>query len=185
MELDYDLVFELQSQLCFALTSHHMFTIKNADDTGNGLFSFIELYNLRLFYFAERPGDWELHIYFIYKWFTCSMLLVSIHEKGYCNTSNELLYVHKIVLDSQCKDGYPGSCGKFEKCKKNDTPPHSLLYILNFGRCKLPFSTKALHVRVTILVSGDAKLFQANQNVKTNVSVVLSKYSMTFSGSVV
>ena len=38
MELDYDLVIELQSQLCFTLTSHHMFTIKNADDTGDGLF---------------------------------------------------------------------------------------------------------------------------------------------------
>ena len=60
MELDYDLVFDLQNQLCFTLTSHHMFTIKNADDTGNGLFSFIELYKLKLFYFAERTGDWEL-----------------------------------------------------------------------------------------------------------------------------
>ena len=58
MELDFGLVFELQSQLCFTLTIHHMFTIKNADDTGDGLFSFIELYNLRLFYFAERTGDW-------------------------------------------------------------------------------------------------------------------------------
>ena len=48
----------------------------------------------------------------------CSMLLVSIHGKGYCDTSDELLYVHKIFLDSQCKDGYPGSCGEFEKCKK-------------------------------------------------------------------
>ena len=108
------------------------------------------------------------------------MLLVSIHEKGYCDTSNELLYVHKIFLDSQCKDGYPRGCGKFGKCKRNGTLPHSLLYILNFGRCKLPFSTKALHVRITILVSGDAKLFHANQNVKTIVSVVLSKYSITF-----
>ena len=71
MELAYDLAFELQSQLCFTLTSHHMFTIKYADDTGDGLFSFIELCNLRLFYFAERTGDWELHIFLIYKWFTC------------------------------------------------------------------------------------------------------------------
>ena len=75
--------------------------------------------------------------------------------------------------------------GNFRSAKKNDTLPHSLLYILNFGRCKLPFSPKALHVRVTILFSGGAKLFQANQNVKTNVSIVLSKYSMTFSGSAV
>ena len=137
MELDYDLVFELQSQLCFALTSHHMFTIKNADDTGNGLFCFIELYNLRLFYFAERPGDWELHIYFIYKWFTCSMLLVSIHEKGYCDTSNELLYVHKTVLDSQCKDGYPGSCGKFEKCKTMIHPHtvYCIFWISDVANC--------------------------------------------------
>ena len=103
MELDYDLVFELQNLLCFTLTSHHMFTIKNADDTGDWLFSFIELYNPRLFYFAERTGDWELHIFFIYKLFTCSMLLVSIHENGYCDTSNELLYVTKIFLGSQCK----------------------------------------------------------------------------------
>ena len=61
-------------------------------------------------------------------------------------------YIHKIFLDSQCKDGYPGSCGKFEKCKKKYTFPLSLLYILNFGRCKLLFSPKALHVRVTVLV---------------------------------
>ena len=124
MELDYDLVlsyhliFELPSQLCFMLASHHMFAMKNADDTGDGLFSFIKLYNRRLFYFAKRTGDWELNIYFIYKWFTCSMLLVSIYEKGYCDTSNELLYVHNIFLDSLCKDGYPGSCRKFKKCKK-------------------------------------------------------------------
>ena len=70
MELYYDLVFELQSQLCFTLTSHHMFAIKNVDDTGVGWFSFIELYILRLFYFAEHTGDWELHIYFIHEWFT-------------------------------------------------------------------------------------------------------------------
>ena len=128
MELNYDLVFELQSQLCLTLTSHHIFTIKNADDTGNGLFSFIELYNLRLFYFAERTGDWELHIYVIHKWFTCCMLLVFIHEKGYCDTSNELLHVHKIFLNSQCKDGYPESCGKFEKWKKGYTPTKSIVY---------------------------------------------------------
>ena len=164
MELDHDLIFELQSQFCLRslviTCSQKKLQMIQAMD-----------YLVSL---SCTISDWELHIYFIYKWFTCSKLLVSIHEKGYCDTSNELLYVHKIFLDSQCKHGYPGSWGKFEKCKKNDTLPHSLLYILNFGRCKLPFSPKALLVRVTILVSGGAKLFQANQNVKTNVSIVLS-----------
>ena len=53
--------------------------------------------------------------------------------------------------------GILGVVGNLKSVKKNDTLPHSLLYILNFGRCKLPFSPKAIHRRVTILVSGGAK----------------------------
>ena len=113
--------------------------------------SFIPLYSLRLLYFAERTGDLELHIYFNYKWFTCFMLLVSSHDKGYFNTSIVLLKAHKIFIDSHCKDGYPGSCGKFEEKCKNMIHSRTFFCISWFwGRYKLPFLPKTLHVRVAL-----------------------------------
>ena len=33
-------------------------------------------------------------------------------------TSNELLNTHKIHIDLQCTEGYPGSCGKFRRIIK-------------------------------------------------------------------
>ena len=75
------------------------------------------------------------YIYFIHKWFTCIMLLFSSHERGYFDTNNELLYAHKIFIDSLFKDRYPG---KFEKnCKKKwCTPTQSIVY-LEFQRLQI------------------------------------------------
>ena len=131
------------------------------------LSSFIPLYNLRLFDFAEHTSYWELHIYLIYKWFMCFMLLVSSHERTYFDASNELFYGHKFFIDWQCKDGYPGSCGKFEeKCKIWYTTALSIVN-LELQRSQIALVTSCGScIIVTILVCGGAKLVQANQNVK-------------------
>ena len=155
-----------KSALFYGHHKSHLYN-NNAYDTG-GLSSFIQLYNLRLFDFAEHTSDCELHIYLIYKWFMCFMLLVSSHQKRYFDASNELLHAHNFFIDSQCKDGQPGSCGEFERCKKWYTPALSIVN-LELRRSQIALFTQFTSceccIIVTTLVCGGAKIVQVNQNV--------------------
>ena len=50
---------------------------------------------------------------------------------------NELLNTHKIPIDSQCNDGYPGSWEKLGEVLKNDTFQWIPSCIIIFGHCQL------------------------------------------------